>query len=88
MAEREVSMTLLPPAPDKCQVCAADHGPEEPHNPESLYWAMARNMEGKPSPTWEDALAHCDEDVQKASAEVLAKHGVEVTLPIPEGAGA
>ena len=28
---------LLPPHPSKCQTCAADHRPEQPHNPDSMY---------------------------------------------------
>ena len=51
-------LTLLPPAPELCQVCAVDHEPFEPHNPQSLYWGMARQIAGHPAPTWEEALAH------------------------------
>jgi hypothetical protein len=53
-----MTMTLMPPAKDRCQTCAADHKPEEPHNPQSLYWGVARQMQKLPPPTWEDALAH------------------------------
>jgi hypothetical protein len=62
-------MTLLPPAPGRCQVCAAIHGPGEPHNPESLYWQMAFHRQHGRWPTWEDAVAHLDPELQ---AQILA----------------
>lgn len=71
-------MMLLPPAPDCCQVCAVKHAPEEPHNPQSLYWATKRNMDGQPGPTWEDALAHVSDEVRERWVMLLAERGVEV----------
>lgn len=70
--------TLMPPAEGACEVCAATHAPEEPHNPESLYWQTKRHMEGKPPATWADALAHVDEELRQAWIAELAKHGVTV----------
>lgn len=32
---------ILPPPSGKCQECAVDHKPEEPHNRDSLYYQMA-----------------------------------------------
>lgn len=72
------SMMLLPPAPGFCQVCAVDHAPEEPHNPQSLYWATARHMKGLPPPTWKDALAHVTPELRARWVEELAAHGVTV----------
>lgn len=73
------TMTLLPPAPDACQECAVKHPPEQPHNPQSLYWATKRKMESKPPPTWEIALEHCPQDVYDLWVDALAtKHGVKV----------
>jgi hypothetical protein len=57
-------LSLLPPAPGSCEVCAGDHAAEEPHDADSLYWAFKAQAEGLPSPTWSDAIAHCDEDTQ------------------------
>lgn len=71
-------MLLLPPRPDACQVCAAKHGPSEPHNPDSLYWQTSRQMEGGPRPTWTEALAHCPDDVFDAWQTALAERGVIV----------
>lgn len=73
-----MTMTLLPPHPDACQVCAVRHAPEEPHNPQSLYWATKCQMEGKPQPTWEEALAHCAPEVRERWVAALAEHGVTV----------
>ena len=71
-------MTLLPPPPDCCQVCAVNHAPDEPHNPQSLYWATKREMEGQPPPNWEEALAHVSDPMREAWVEALAERGVVV----------
>jgi hypothetical protein len=72
------TMQLLPPAPGACQVCAVRHAPEQPHNPDSLYWQTARHMAGEELPTWEDALAHCPPEVREAWVAALREHGVEI----------
>src|SRR4051794_40820857 len=58
-----MSMMLLPPAGDHCSECGTKHHPDEPHNPESLYWQTKRSLAGLPPATWEDALAHCPPEV-------------------------
>lgn len=70
--------TLMPAAPDACQVCAANHTPEEPHNPDSLYWQTARHIAGEDPPTWELALAHVEEPLRQGWVDELAKHGIVV----------
>jgi hypothetical protein len=72
------TMTLLPPAPDACQTCAVKHPADQPHNPDSLYWATARNMEGKDPPSWELALAHCAREVQDRWIIALGERGQHV----------
>jgi hypothetical protein len=62
-------LTLLHPAPGNCQVCAAKHAPQEPHDADSLCWAFKAQAEGLPSPTWSDAIAHCDEASRATFAE-------------------
>lgn len=37
---------LLPPAKDCCPECAVKHKPDQPHNPESLYYQMKLMMRG------------------------------------------
>jgi hypothetical protein len=86
---------VLPPSADKCQVCAAKHAPDEPHNAQSLYYKMTfHGMVGR-APTWADALAHCSAPVRVAWAAELKRrnawseppngeepvedHGVDIT---------
>lgn len=77
-------MTLLPPAPDKCQVCATEHEAHLPHNQGSLFYSFSFNMQHGRSPTWTDAAAHCTLDVKTiwfiGTAQFLKKLG----KPIPE----
>ena len=75
---------ILPPPPNVCVRCAVDHLPEAPHNPDSLhyqYWFYQQEMragrEGR-WPTWADAMAHCDEDMQTLWTDALAERGVIV----------
>lgn len=56
---------LLPPSPDKCQECAVDHPPEEPHNKQSLYYQTKFRGDHGRWPTWRDAVAHCAPEVQE-----------------------
>ena len=67
---------MTPPAPDKCQICAAKHEPEEPHNAQSLFYRVAfAAMIGR-EPTWADALAHCSDEVRRPWEAELRKQGV------------
>lgn len=75
------SFTLLPPRPDVCQECAVDHLPAEPHNAQSIYYQTKFHIEHGRQPTWADAMAHCDEDVQAAWRAELAKLGVFMLGP-------
>jgi hypothetical protein len=70
--------TLLPPAADACQECGAHHEPDDPHNPQSLYWQTKRNIAGEPMPTWEEALEHCPPEVYAAWYSALRERGVDV----------
>lgn len=70
--------TLMPPAADACPTCAREHDPAEPHDAQSLYWAMARKMAGKPEPTWREAMAHCEPQVITDWTEKLGEMGVDL----------
>ena len=72
------SMILLSPRPDVCQECAADHDPRLPHNQQSLYYQVKFKMEHGRDVTWNDAMAHCTDDVKERWIEGLKIHGVEV----------
>lgn len=74
-------MTLLPPAPGLCQICATDHEPHLPHNKQSLYYQMAFKIEHGREATWADALAHCSDEMKDLWVEALKKdHGIHVNL--------
>ena len=69
-------MILLPPAPGVCQECAADHDPAAPHNLESLcYQYLFLQGHGR-WPTWDDALAHCAEEIRALWWRELAAYGI------------
>jgi len=58
------TMMLMPPREGHCRICAVDHKPEEPHNAQSLFYAMRFRMRYKRDGTWADAIAHCDIDIR------------------------
>ncbi len=67
---------IMPPAPGRCQVCAADHAPEAPHNRDSLYYQMSFYQKNGRFPTWKDAMSHCTEPVKEAWLAALREHHV------------
>lgn len=71
-------LMILPAAPGKCQTCAVDHLPAEPHNAQSLYYQMKFQMEHGRGPTWLDAMAHCTEEVREIWLGGLKARGVDV----------
>lgn len=75
---KNVKMLMLPPKPGVCQECGVDHGPEEPHDGESLYYKYHFYSKHGRWPTWKDAMAHCSEEVQAWWTDALRKLGAEV----------
>lgn len=67
---------LFPAEPGTCPECAVNHGPELPHNQQSLFYQYHFYNEHGRWPTWEDAIAHCDEQMKAAWREELTKAGV------------
>jgi hypothetical protein len=48
---------------DVCPECLTKHGPEAPHDKDSLfYYCTFRAMHGR-WPTWADAAAHCGQSL-------------------------
>jgi hypothetical protein len=83
LSEKQNAMTLHPPAPDVCQVCATDHAWDQPHNQQSLYYQMAfHSMHGR-SPTWSDAMHHCADDVKRQWREELVQLMREKGIEVP-----
>lgn len=68
-----MAWTIVPPPKDACQFCAARHAPDQPHNAQSLYYQMAFNGIVGRSPTWADAIAHCDEPMRQGWEAHLRK---------------
>ncbi len=56
--------SLLPTAPGTCPECAVKHEPKQPHNAESLHYQYYFYGQHGRWPTWDDALAHCSEQVK------------------------
>ena len=72
------SWTLLPAASGTCPECAVKHEPTLPHNAQSLFYQY--NFMGKHGrwPTWEDAMAHCDQAMKDFWTTELRKKGVKI----------
>ncbi|MDI6886799.1 MAG: hypothetical protein QMD22_10780 [archaeon] len=71
--KEERGLKLIPPKPDVCQECACDHTLNEPHNRDSLYYQYYFYARHGRFPTWEDAIAHCDEGTKRVVREVISK---------------
>ncbi len=70
-------LTLLPPPAGKCRECAVDHAPTDPHNKDSLYYQYHFYGRTGRWPTWDDALAHCSEEVRRVWRGELDRMGVK-----------
>ncbi len=68
-------LRLLPCAPDVCQECAVKHEPWQAHNAQSLYYQYKFHAEHGRWPTWQDAVAHCSEDIREQWKRALTKIG-------------
>lgn len=74
-------MMLLPPSPGTCPICATAHAPSDPHNAGSIYYAYRFYGTRGRWPTWADAVAHCDTDMQRYWREELTKRGAWTEPP-------
>lgn len=69
---------MLPPSPNKCQECAVDHLPSQPHNQQSLYYQYHFYSDNNRWPTWKDAMSHCSEELKTKWIDALKEKGVNV----------
>ena len=70
-------ITLLDKTPEgTCPECAVKHDPELPHNRDSLAYQYKFYDKNGRWPTWEDAMAHCSEEVKDAWQQVLRKYEI------------
>ena len=78
MNENMEEIKVVPPSPGACPICATTHDPKEPHDRDSLYYQNWFRKRHKRFPTWEDAMAHCKEEVKKDFIKRLAQRGIIV----------
>ncbi len=78
-----MSMTLLPPSWDVCQLCAVEHTSDQPHDCDALYYQMRFQMEHGRPPTWSDALAHCSDRAKDMWRTALMIRQVWTEHPTP-----
>lgn len=78
VGEKPTPWILLPPAPDRCQVCAGNHRPDFPHNQQSIYYQTAFFVLHGRWPTWKDAMEHCLAEIREAWTEELRKRGITI----------
>lgn len=73
-----VNAHILPARPGACQECGSKHAPDQPHNAQSLLYQYAfYGREGR-WPTWNDALAHCPDNVRELWVKALEAQGVSL----------
>lgn len=71
----QAGLKLLPPRPDVCQVCAADHRATQPHNAQSMYYQFQFKGRFGRWATWADAIAHCEADTRDRWRAELVRLG-------------
>ena len=69
-------LSILPPRPGVCPVCATPHDPALMHNRDSLYYQMRFRQKHGRTPTWADAAAHCTPEVKAQYAPEFARLGI------------
>lgn len=84
VAHQAGSWNVLPPAADKCQICAMSHPSDQPHNVQSLYYQMIFNGNVGRAATWADALAHCSEEIKRQWEKELRRMGAWSEPPAGE----
>lgn len=70
-------VTVKAPAPGGCRICGAVHDPEQPHDRDSLYYQNRFFRRCGRFPTWEDAMAHCSDEVKAAFRTKLRERSTE-----------
>lgn len=69
---------MLPPPPDKCQICAVRHNVNLPHDPNTLYYKMyMTNFVGREA-TRAEAMKHCDEEMVALRTAALTKRWIDI----------
>lgn len=72
-------MSILGKTPEgTCPECGSIHDQKLPHNQQSLVYQYKFYDEHGRWPTWADAMAHCDEEMQQYWRTELEKRGIKV----------
>jgi hypothetical protein len=71
-------LQLLPTPPGTCEACAVKHDPAHPHNAQSLYYQYWFYAKEQRWPTWNDAMAHCDDAMKEFWRQELMARNVDV----------
>jgi hypothetical protein len=72
---------MLPPPKDKCQICACEHPPEEPHDAQSFFYQFHFSAQWNRPITWADAMAHCPKEVKERWTQRLTGLGIDINSP-------
>lgn len=72
------NLSLVSPHPSKCQYCAVEHKPDQPHNAQSMHYAFWFQKKYGRSPTWADAMDHCSQETKAKFAKYLLKLRVDI----------
>ena len=78
LKDRHGFMMLGTTPPGTCPICAVKHDPALPHNQQSLAYQYKFYDEHGRWPTWNDAMAHCSDDVKELWRTALRERGVDV----------
>jgi len=61
-----------------CPECATEHDPQGPHNKLSLIYQYNFYDKHGRWPTWNDAMAHCSDEIRKSWKQWLIDNGIDV----------
>ena len=60
----------------RCQECAVFHTPDQPHNPQSIYYQYVFLSKHGRFPTWMDAMEHCSTETKALWQAALKEKGI------------
>jgi hypothetical protein len=79
----QTTLKLLPPAPNKCPLCATEHNANSAHNKTSLFYAVRFLQQHGREATWSDAIAHLGPLTKMLWQQELTKRGIWTDHPSP-----
>jgi len=78
MGHLEPFVLMGQPPPRTCPECAVDHDPDQPHNRQSLFYQYKFYNEWGRWPTWDNAMAHCSDEVKTFWVKALKQFGIVI----------